>query len=616
MRSWPAKASLLAGTTALLIAIPALSQERRPESLLPPGFGDPQTLPPPEKAAPVPRPPRQTPEVPRTTPETGAPQTNAGTEAVAETENGAAAAAEDVEEVAVDSSQLPRPSNYFTVPRGLERATDRIGPLLPGNNGFAANAFGQTNGPMLRAMLRRTSAPLASRWASIVLRRALLSNLPAPAGVEAVDWAAERAAFLLKMGEADAARALVQAVDVELYTPRMIEAASETALATADPAALCPLVLPARSLSQDQVWLLADGMCAALEGEAARAGAIIDQLRTRNGASIDLQLAEKVIGAGAETRRAAELRWDGVGQLTPWRLGLASATGAPIPANLLNTAEPRFQAWLARAPMVPIEQRLAAANTAAAIGVLSSHSLVEIYSLQLDQTDPAEAANTIGARLRTAWIEQDPARRLEAMRNLWVDQEAQAPRQRQARLILTAGAAARIPVSADYLTDAPNLIAAMMSAGMDGEAARWGSMVEANGSSDKAWALLALGAPRLNVAVDGGRISSFVSDDDSPGRQRGPMLVAGLAGLGRITMEQASSSGFQPGRDDIWTRAIDRAAQAREPGTVALLAGVGLQSAGWEGVPPDYLFRIVRALRMVGMEFEARMIAAEAVARL
>jgi hypothetical protein len=41
-----------------------------------------------------------------------------------------------------------------------------------------------------------------------------------------------------------------------------------------------------------------------------------------------------------------------------------------------------------------------------------------------------------------------------------------------------------------------------------------------------------------------------------------------------------------------------------------------MQTPGWSGVPPRYLFRIVRALRAVGMEFEARMIAAEAVARL
>lgn len=608
----PNKASLLAGGAALLVAIPALSQDRRPESLLPPGFSDPQTLPPPEKATPTPRPPRPT-ETVRPTPEPSVPG-NAGTEAVAGSENVVETATAGPEEAPVDSSQLPRPSNYFTVPQGLQRTTEQIGPLLPGNFGFAPDAFGDTNGFLLRALLRRTSAPLASRWASITLRRALLSHLPAPVGVQPVDWAAERASFLLKMGEADAARALVQAVDVEQYTPRMIEAASETALATADPAALCPLVAPARTMSQDQVWLLADGMCAALEGEAARAGAIIDQLRERNGQSIDLQLAEKVVGAGAETRRAAELRWDGVGQITPWRFGLASATGATIPANLVATAGPRIQAWLARAPMVPLDQRLAAASTAASIGVLSSHSLVEIYSLQLDQTDPAETSGLVGTRLRTAWIDQDPARRLEAMRGLWTESEAVV--ERQARLILTAGAAARIPVTGDYAADAPNLIASMLSAGLDGEAARWGGVIEASGGSDKAWALLALGAPRLNVAVDGGRIATFVGADDSPGQQRGPMLVAALAGLGRISMEQASSSGFRPGAGDVWTQAIDRAAQAGEPGTVALLTGVGLQASGWQQVSPDYLFRIVRALRTVGMEFEARMIAAEAVARL
>jgi hypothetical protein len=196
------------------------------------------------------------------------------------------------------------------------------------------------------------------------------------------------------------------------------------------------------------------------------------------------------------------------------------------------------------------------------------------------------------------------------MRSLWT--ESEAPVERQARLILTAGAAARMPVSADYAADAPNLIASMLSAGMDGEAARWGSVIEASGASDKAWALLALGAPRLNVAVDGGRISAFASAEE----RAGPMLVAALAGLGRISADQAASAGFSPGAGDVWSQAIDRAAQERAPGTVALLAGVGLQTANWGGVPPDYLFRIVRALRTVGMEFEARMIAAEAVARL
>ncbi|HYN46167.1 MAG TPA: hypothetical protein VES64_05705, partial [Allosphingosinicella sp.] len=376
----------------------------------------------------------------------------------------------------------------------------------------------------------------------------------------------------------------------------------------------CPLVAPARGWSNDPVWTLADGMCAALEGEAARASALIDEARGRAGTGIDLLLAEKVVGAGAETRRAVDIEWRGVNELNPWRFGLASAVGVEIPAPLIAGAGPQIQAWLARAPMVPLEQRLAAASVAASLGIFSSHSLVEIHSLMLDQTDPAEVAGTVGARLRGAWIDRDPAARLSALRGLWT--ESGASHERHARLILTAGAAARIPVSEAFSEDAANLIAAMLTAGMDRQAARWAPIVEQGGAADSAWAMLAVAAPQPTVSVDSGRLDSFAGGDDSRGRRRSRLFVAALAGLDRISPDQAAAAGFRIGGDDLWTRAIDEAARARAPGTVALLAGVGMQTADWSGVPPQYLFRIVRALRAVGMDYEARMIAAEALARL
>ena len=33
-----------------------------------------------------------------------------------------------------------------------------------------------------------------------------------------------------------------------------------------------------------------------------------------------------------------------------------------------------------------------------------------------------------------------------------------------------------------------------------------------------------------------------------------------------------------------------------------LLAGVGMQTPGWDGVPPDALYHIVAALRAVGLK--------------
>lgn len=611
--SWRTRHLLLGGAVALVVALPALGQDRNaPQSLLPPGFGDNQNLPPPAPKQDQPSRPQQGQQQQQQTTQPQAqqqPQPDGTTATSTTGQNGNVLS--DVEEVQLDQSALPRPTNYFNIPAGLARPTDVVGPLVPGNFGLGEQAFGATDGPRYAGLMRELDAPLPSRWTSILLRRALLSRLAAPPGVQPVDWVAERAALLLRMGEADAARMLVQSVDVENYTPRMVEVAAQTALATADPSALCPLVAPARGWSHEAVWILADGMCAALEGESARATALIDQARDQAGTSVDLQLAEKVVGAGAETRRAVDIHWEGVSDISPWRFGLSSAVGLAIPERLINGASPQIQAYLARAPMVPLEQRLKAASVAATLGVFSSHSLVELYSLMLDQTDPAEANGTVGARLRLAWAAGDVNERMNAIRGLWT--ENVPPQERYARSILTAGAAARIPPSADLAGDAGDLIASMLSAGMDREAARWAGVVEQAGQGDRAWALLAVGAPR---PVVGDRLDAFVSADDSAGRQRSLLLAAALAGLGRINADQAARAGFNLGADDAWTRAIDQAARQNAPGAVALLAGVGMQTGSWRGVPAPYLFRIIRDLRAVGLEYEARMIAAEAVARL
>ena len=595
MKSWPSKALLLAGAAALLVAIPAASQET-PESLLPPGFGDPEALPPPAEKAPD-RPASPPTAAPPVVAELPLPQIEDS-------------AAEDLE-----AMEPPRPTNYFTIPEGEARAIDPVGPLQPGNFGLEANAFGVSDGFYLASLMRRLDAPLPSRWTSILLRRALLSRLQAPARIHPVDWVAARADLLLRMGEADAARILVQFVDREFYTPRMIEVAAQTALATADPSALCPIVGPARELSNEPVWDLAEAMCAALEGEPARASALADEARRQAGTPVDVLLAEKVIGAAAETRRAAQIDWETVTEINPWRFGLASATGVEIPGPLMARAGPRLQAWQARAPMLPLEQRLAAAGVAARLGVFSSNALVEIYSLMLDQTDPAEAGGTVAARLRTAWTHRDSAERVEAMRGLW--DEAQSDR--YSRLILTAGAAARIAPAEAFANRSRDLIASMLSAGMDRQAAQWAPVVEA--SEDlRAWALLAVSSPRPAVDLSPSRVSEFVDGDDSRDRRRAQLLVAALAGLARIAPEDvpdlASAAGARLDLSDRWTTAIDQAARDRQTGTVALLAAIGMQTGEWGSVPPAYLFRIVRALRTVGLEFEARMIAAEALARL
>ena len=66
-----------------------------------------------------------------------------------------------------------------------------------------------------------------------------MSPLDTPKNINGADFAADRAWVLLRMGEAVAARAVVNDVDAENYTTELYQVAMQTALASADPAAIC-----------------------------------------------------------------------------------------------------------------------------------------------------------------------------------------------------------------------------------------------------------------------------------------------------------------------------------------------------------------------------------------
>jgi hypothetical protein len=132
------------------------------------------------------------------------------------------------------------------------------------------------------------------------------------------------------------------------------------------------------------------------------------------------------------------------------------------------------------------------------------------------------------------------------------------------------------------------------------------------------WALIVLSAPRSG-GVGQGAVDSFISDDNSEGSRKSAFLVAGLAGLGRLSAGDASALaddlGIDLARQTRWSRSISRAADVGNPALVALLAGLGMQGASWEAMTPLHLYHITSALNRVGLQAEARMIAAEAVAR-
>lgn len=580
----------------LAVAIPALGQDS-PQSILPPGFGD--TTPAPGAAnrtsPPAPAPPSST--VPIDPARTLESMPGAG----ASPDEAAAAADAAARAAAVANADIPIYAR---------RSSSRIG--IMGVDTLVPQGFGRANGRFLETLMRHLDTPIASRWLEIVLRRALLSPVATPAGVSGADFAAERSWLLLRLGESVAARALVQAVDPGDYTPKLYQVAMQAALATGDPAGTCTLADAATSVSDDRGWVLAQAICAGLAGQAQKAQMMFAAARKqRIAGGVDLLLAQKLGGAGATGRQAVAIEWQDVDRLTAWRYGLATAGGVDIPPALLATASPAVAGWRVLSPALDPRTRIGLADAAAVRGLLSNAALVDLYTTVAIGDDDAIPETAVARDLRTAYDSSNRQARIEALKTLW-----SAPSSadgRYARLILTARAAARLPTDSRG-ADADRVVAAMLSAGLDRSALRWRARVADGGQG---WALLALADPQPRP-IGYAAVRSFVTaGDPSRGRQ---MLFAGLAGLGRMTTDDvdrgARGLDVAIGAQNVWTEALARAALAHQPGTVLLLAATGMQTSQWRGVSPETLYHVVMALRAVGLDGEARMIAAEAVTRL
>jgi hypothetical protein len=581
---------LIASAAAIAIALPALAQQVA------------QTQPAP--ATTVPAPTASQPQPQPSTPATTDDLSSGGADETA------------VEEVTQPTTLAPvkPPVEY---PGWARRDPWVVGKLDPAALGLGDNPWGDQSGAFLTTLMRRMNTPIGSRWAHIALRDALLARARAPRDVNPVDWVAERSWLLLRMGEADAARMLVDGVDTDRFTPKMVQVAVQTALANADAAALCPLE-PGLRDNESQIRPLVQAMCAALAGDADTASAQIDDAR-RHGrvGGIDLSLPQKVIGA-AGTGRAATIDWGPVDSLTAWRFGLAAATGMAPPDRLVNASSPQLRAFEARAPLLPLQQRLAPALLAAGLGVFSSQSLVDLYSAIYDATDPSDVPTTDAWQLRQAFVGKDEPTRLAAIRQLLGAGKDRL--QKEGTRALVARAATLVKPDPKLAKDAPELISAMLAAGYDRAAARWipaaSGMDGENG--DRCWAMLALAAPDI-ADVGTSRISGFIRRDKSPQKVRSAFLVAGLAGLGRISTDTAVSLnrryGLGLGTVTSWTRAMDSAAASGQAGTVLVLTGTGFQTPFWDKVPAAHLYHAITALKRTGQDFTARMIAGEALSR-
>ena len=119
------------------------------------------------------------------------------------------------------------------------------------------------------------------------------------------------------------------------------------------------------------------------------------------------------------------------------------------------------------------------------------------------------------------------------MRRLW--NEPDGARARFARQVLTARASTLIVPGGDLADDAPRLIASMLTAGLDRQAARWWGAVPQGGD---AWAMLSLADPR-GRRVPADAVESYAGGGAGAALKT-RMLLAGLVGLGVVAFARVT----------------------------------------------------------------------------
>jgi hypothetical protein len=597
-----------------LLAVSSTLALAQPKSLLPPGFDNPTPTPSPSPA-PAPR-PAAAPAPLRT----GAPavQPLPGV-AIVPAAPGAVPLPANLPPVAelekMDPDQLDELFGLkpkYDIPPGAQSALVKVGVVGVGEGGFPSHSLEGQPASLIRAALAGTTGPLVSRWGHILLRRALASRLDAPQGMDPVEFAALRADLLDRMGEGAVARALVQDVDSANYNPQLAAAAFNAYIETGDLVGICPVEQLKSDLLDTPHWHLMDAICAAFNGEGRRAESDLDKALSRGTAPrIDVLLAQRYAGAAGEGQKSVTIEWNGVDQMTPWVLALSRALGIDIPDRLVPKADSTLLRNDVLYPATPLLRRVTAADAAARDGILSSAAMVDLYADLWADSEIGSGDKDDARQLREAYVASDPKARLSAIHSLWGGSTPDYGRQ-----VLTAYAAARLPVDKNLTDNAAPIIASMLAAGLDRNAMRWAGLVS---EGSQGWALLALAQPERQGAVPSSALDTYLDGDKSSDQRKSRFLVAGLAGLGRLDAGDVRSFsgrlGVDLNRQTRWSDAIDKAGQFHNPALVALLAGLGMQGSGWDKMTARHLFHIVRALDQAGLDAEARMIAAEAVAR-
>lgn len=513
---------------------------------------------------------------------------------------------------------------------------EAIGLIEPGQGGLGADAWNGTARGVAERLVRDLPAPLASTPMRDMVVRLLASTLASPAGEGRASLTALRARKLGELGDAARAEALAERVPARETDEGLLRATLDAAWLAGRNDEACTRARDALARSRHPEFQKSLMFCQALAGDRQRAEMGLTLLRDQ-GVPEDPLFVTLLLAQGGDGRG---VRLDNARALTPLGFAMLRAAKVAPPADLAQSDSPATLVALAGTEGIAPELRLAAAERAEAFGAFASADLAKLYA-ELPLTaaqlaDPTAFARTDGgARGRAALFQAAKAAqggaRLDALQRLWRHGRERGGYATLARASLDL--LAEIGPSAEHAAHAPEAARAYLLAGRIDDAREWLRFANAarigGGQAEEdrhagLWVLAALAG--LDWPV-GDEARAFLAWREATGRadaRAAPARVALaatlLAGIGHLPPGGAFAAfpDTAPARAPIamphpavWTALHQAAVAGRTAETIAL-AAQALGPEGPAGAAPQTLLAVFDALRAVGQDETARLMALEA----
>ncbi len=527
-----------------------------------------------------------------------------------------------------------------------------VGLLDDSNGGLGATMWAGTDRRSVEQLIDRIPGPTKSPVMGDLSRRLLLTAARPPQGIsDGQSLLALRLQRLNAGGRSNNVVRLLARAGVSNPSPAAARQFAEAALATGDSDAACKLLagLPVGGdPGTDPIAAFALKLsifCQIAGGRTAAANLTADLAREQ-GLNAPLFLSLAAAATDGLALDAPEPR-----TLDPLLLRMMEAAGRDLASDAVGKLTPSVLVSVAEDEALDPELRIAAAERAAALGLLGGDQMAAAY-LSVPYTREDVAGVRVGVepvspyRRRALFHqavldERVPAGRADLLAMLFFREAGSEAY--PATLAAHRGSLASVPPSNVLMAFAPMAVEAFVQLGDRVRAGMWLSVLEGSAAGTRQVrelrAVLRLIDPstaaRPPIALPGDEegsvrpvapIPAFVQpalDDLAAGgaaRTFGALEIVLLDALGvqlpPSVWDALLVSGGLPGGDVAplaLTNRLKQASEQKRLGETVLLSLAALSDAGPSNAHPQTLSEIVRALRKVGLEREARSLAAEAL---